>query len=85
VHGIGAQIGLVGLILIPTASDDALGGEKWGIGSTAVVLKQDGPWTYGGLVNHIESFAGEDNRADISASFVQPFVSYITKTKTTSG
>ena len=24
VHGIGAQIGLVGLILIPTASDDAL-------------------------------------------------------------
>lgn len=73
------------VFLIPTASDDALGGEKWGIGPTAVVLKQAGPWTYGALVNHIESFAGEDNRADISASFVQPFVSYITKTKTTIG
>ena len=73
------------VFLIPTASEDVLGGEKWGIGPTAVVLKQDGPWTYGALVNHIESFAGEDHRADISASFVQPFVSYITKTKTTIG
>ncbi len=73
------------VILIPTASDDALGGEKWGIGPTAVVLKQSGPWTFGGLVNHIESFAGEDDRADISASFIQPFISYVTKTKTTIG
>jgi len=72
-------------IILPTASEDVLGGEKWGIGPTAVVLKQAGPWTYGALVNHIESFAGEDSRADISASFVQPFVSYITKTKTTIG
>jgi len=73
------------VFLIPAASEDVLGGEKWGIGPTAVALKQDGPWTYGALVNHIESFAGEDHRADISASFVQPFVSYITKTKTTIG
>ena len=73
------------VFLVPTASEDVLGGEKWGIGPTAVALKQDGPWTYGMLVNHIESVAGEDNRADISASFVQPFVSYITKTKTTIG
>ena len=73
------------VFLLPTASEDVLGGEKWGIGPTAVALKQDGPWTYGTLVNHIESFAGEDHRADISASFVQPFVSYITKTKTTIG
>jgi hypothetical protein len=73
------------VFLIPTASKDVLGGEKWGIGPTAVALKQAGPWTYGALVNHIESFAGEDSRADISASFVQPFVSYITKTHTTIG
>jgi len=73
------------VFLLPTASDDALGGEKWGIGPTAVVLKQDGPWTYGALVNHIESFAGDDDRADVSATFFQPFLSYITKTKTTIG
>jgi hypothetical protein len=69
--------------LLPTASDEMLGGEKWGIGPTAVALKQDGPWTYGTLMNHIESFAGEDDRADVSLTFVQPFLTYITPTMTT--
>jgi hypothetical protein len=73
------------VFLIPSASDEMLGGEKWGAGPTGVVLKQGGPWTYGALVNHIESFAGEDDRADISATFIQPFISYITRTKTTIG
>jgi hypothetical protein len=42
-----------------------------------------GPLTFGALVNHIESVAGEDDRADVSATFIQPFLTYITKTKTT--
>ncbi len=71
------------VFLLPTASDEALGTEKWGIGPTAVVLKQEGPWTYGALANHIESFAGDADRADVSATFLQPFLTYITKTKTT--
>jgi len=71
------------VLLLPTATDDVLGAKKWGIGPTAVVLKQTGPWTYGALANHIESFAGDDARSDISATFVQPFLSYITKSKTT--
>jgi hypothetical protein len=71
------------VLLVPTASDEVLGSEKWGIGPTAVALKQSGPWTYGGLANHIESFAGESGRADISATFLQPFVSYVTPTQTT--
>jgi len=66
-----------------TASDNLLGGEKWGGGPTGVVLKQDGPWTYGMLANHIWSFAGADDRSDISSTFVQPFISYTTKTATT--
>jgi hypothetical protein len=73
------------VLLLPTASDNALGTEKWGIGPTAVALKQVGPWTYGALASHIESFAGDDDRADISATFIQPFLSYITRTKTTIG
>ncbi|MBW1939641.1 MAG: transporter, partial [Deltaproteobacteria bacterium] len=71
------------VFLIPTASDRMLGTEKWGIGPTAVALKQSGPWTYGVLVNHIESFVGDSDRAYVSATFLQPFLSYITKTKTT--
>lgn len=71
------------VFLLPTASEDVLGTEQWGIGPTAVGLKQVGPWTIGGLVNHVESVAGEEDRADVSATFIQPFLSYITKTKTT--
>jgi hypothetical protein len=50
-----------------------------------VALKQVGPWTIGGLANHIWSVAGDDDRADINATFLQPFVSYVTKTHTTFG
>ena len=73
------------VFLYPSASDDALGGEKWGAGPTAVVLRQDGGWTYGILANHIWSFAGNDRRADVDATFLQPFVSYTTRTFTTFG
>lgn len=60
--------------LLPTATDDLLGTEKWGIGPTAVALKQEGAWTYGALVNHIESVAGDEDRGDVSSTFLQPFV-----------
>ena len=71
------------VLLLKTATNDALGSEKWGAGPTAVVLRQDSGWTYGVLANHIWSFGGNDQRADISATFLQPFLSYTTKTQTT--
>ena len=78
-------VGLGPVIAFPTASDPTLGSEKWGIGPTALALRQESGWTYGALVNHIESFAGDETRNYVSASFVQPFLSYITRTKTTLG
>ena len=66
------------VFLLDTASDPLLGSEKWGAGLTGVALKQDGPWTYGALTNHIESFAGSDKRDYVSATFIQPFLSYTT-------
>ncbi len=66
------------VFLLPTATDDLLGGEKWGAGPTGVVLKQEGPWTVGALANHIWSFAGDDERPDVNATFLQPFISYTT-------
>lgn len=67
--------GLGPALLIPTATDELLGGEKWGAGPTGVALRQtaDG-WTYGALVNHIWSFAGDDDRSDINATYLQPFL-----------
>ncbi|TDW26694.1 hypothetical protein EV128_11324 [Rhizobium azibense] len=66
------------VFLIPAATDDLLGGEKLGAGATIVALKQDGPWTYGVLANHIWSFAGNEDRNDISNTYLQPFLSYTT-------
>lgn len=68
------------VILLPTATDELLGTEKWGAGPTAVGLVQKGPWTLGLLANHIWSFAGPSDRADINATFIQPFVTYTTAT-----
>ncbi len=68
------------VILIPTATDDLLGGGKWGIGPTFVALRQNGPWTIGALGNHIWSVAGSDNRSNISSTFIQPFITYNTPT-----
>ncbi|MBL9151557.1 MAG: transporter [Verrucomicrobiales bacterium] len=76
-------VGAGPVFLYPSATDDLLGTEKWGAGPTAVVLKQAGPWTYGALANHLWSFAGEDSRTEVNATFLQPFVSYITPAKTT--
>jgi len=66
------------VFLIPTATDELLGTDKWGLGPTAVVLKQDGPWTIGTLVNHVWSIAGDEERPDISNTYLQPWLSYTT-------
>lgn len=44
-------------------------------GPAVLVLKQSKGVTYGLTANHMESFAGDDARTDVSATFLQPFVS----------
>jgi len=62
------------MFLFDSASKGVLNAEKWGMGPTAVILKQQGAsWTYSFLGNHIQSFAGNHNCADISATFMQTF------------
>jgi hypothetical protein len=69
----------------PTSTDDALGVGKVGAGPTALALKQQNGWTYGALVNHLWSYAGQENNPDVNATFIQPFVSFTTKKFTTYG
>ena len=64
------------VLLLPTATDSMLGARKWGAGPTAVALTMRGPWTMGVLANHVWSYAGDDNRQDISSTFAQPFVAF---------
>jgi hypothetical protein len=71
----GWVLGFGPAILLPSATDDLLGAGKWGVGPTVIALKQTSTgWTYGALFNHIWSVAGSDNRADVSSTFLQPFV-----------
>ena len=69
--------------LYPSATDELLGSGKVCAGPTAVFLKQESGWTVGLLANQLWSFAGEGDRSEVNATFIQPFVSYTTKTHTT--
>ncbi len=71
------------VLLAPTATQDLLGGGKWGAGPTAVALVQKSGWTVGALGSQVWSFAGDDDRSNISSLYLQPFVAYTTKTHTT--
>jgi hypothetical protein len=73
------------VLLLPTSTEDFLGAQKFGMGPTAVVLKQQSGWTYGALANHIVSIGGTRSTPDVNATFLQPFLSYTTKTYTTLG
>ena len=68
------------IFYFPSATDSLLGAKKWGAGPTALALRMQGAWTYGALLNHIWSFAGDEDRIDINNTFMQPFVAYTTPT-----
>jgi len=70
-------------VLIPTHTD-FISADKWALGPTGVVLKQEAGWTYGALVNHLWSVGGSGTQ-DISSTFIQPFLSYTTKDAWTFG
>lgn len=65
------------VFLLPTATD-GISTNQWGAGITGVALVQKHGWTVGGLANHIWSVTGNSANGDISATFLQPFISYTT-------
>lgn len=63
-------------LLLPIGTNEFLTGKKFGMGPTAVALKQINGITIGALINQIWSVAGAQDRADISQMFIQPFFNY---------
>ena len=74
-----------GPVLLVPAGSAPLTAHKWGLGPTAVALKQESGWTFGMLANHIWSVGGPDHARHISSTLVQPFLSYTTGSFTTYG
>ena len=69
------------IIYLPTSTDSLLGVGEWGAGPTVVGLVQKGPWTIGGLANHVWT----SDSGDINSTFLQPFINYTTPTAWTFG
>ena len=61
--------------LIPTASDDSLGSEKWGAGISAILLDTPGRWVYGGIVSNVWSTGGTGEK-DVNLLTLQYFINY---------
>ena len=64
------------ILQMRTASDDRLGTGKWSVGPAVVALQQEGRWSLGALVTQLWSFAGADNRENVSQMQIQPIVNY---------
>lgn len=79
----GGWIWGVGPVFLLPVGADKFTADKWGLGPTAVALRQSGPLTYGVLANHIEGVGGSG--PDLRQSFLQPFASYTTPTLWTYG
>jgi hypothetical protein len=74
--------GLGPIVLLPTATVDRFGNERWGIGPTLGLLIRVGPWTLGALTNHIHYLGGADG-SDLDTTFLQPSIDYTTRSRTT--
>jgi hypothetical protein len=73
--GGGVTWGAGTVFLVPLGGGDFLSGRQFGMGPTAVALKQKNGWTYGGLVNQIWGAGGND-KPDINQMFINPFLTY---------
>jgi hypothetical protein len=62
--------------LLPTATDELLGTEKWSAGPAAAVVYTRGPWVTGVVVQNLWSFAGDPDRADVRAMTLRPLLNY---------
>jgi hypothetical protein len=63
------------VFLIPTATDNTLGSDKWGAGASAVLLVMPGKWVVGSLFSNVWSFAGSGNQ-DVNLFTWQYFINY---------
>jgi len=63
-------------IVMPTASDPALGTEKWSIGPAYVAITKFGDVSAGFLAQWLVSVAGDKDRDDVNSFSLRPFAGY---------
>ena len=68
--------GLGPVLQFPTGTDEVLSSRKWAAGPTGLGLIMKGPWVVGLLASNLWSYAGNDDREDVSQFLAQYFVNY---------
>ncbi len=63
------------VILLPTATDDRLGSDQWGVGPSVVLIKMPGQWVIGSLFSQVWSMGGSGGE-EVSVFTWQPFINY---------
>lgn len=64
------------IVLIPTATEDVLGSDLWGLGASLVVLKQPGQWVIRSLFSNLWSFGDNDQGEKVNLFTWQYFINY---------
>lgn len=64
------------VLIIPTATDDALGSGKWSAGPTAVLVYIHGRVVAGAIAFNAWSFAGDSDEPDVNQFLFQYFINY---------
>ncbi len=68
--------GIGPVVLIPTATDDALGAEKWAAGPALGFVAANPRYIWGAFNQNLFSFAGNDDRDEVKLSILQPIFNY---------
>jgi len=71
-----AIFGVGPVVSFPTATDKALGTEKWRVGPAVAVVSMPGRWVLGVVVNNLWSVGGDSNRKDINSMAIQSILFY---------
>ncbi len=63
------------IFLLPTATDDTLGADKWGTGASVALLSMPGNWVLGSLISNVWSVGGTGTQ-DVNLFTWQYFINY---------
>jgi len=64
------------VLLAPTATDEAIGADKWAIGPAVGFVARNNKLMWGLFNQNLFSFAGDSDREDVNISILQPIVNY---------
>jgi hypothetical protein len=81
----GAAWGAGAVAELPTGTDARLSTRKWSLGPTGALVLRRGAFVAGAAASHLWSVAGNADRADVSRTTAQPFVSWTNRSALTVG